>query len=132
MGGGGHVSDKHLTENCGLLNKLLPGDIVLAGRGLDIADSVGFYQATLKIHAFTCGKRQLSAHGIQETRKIANVHIHVERFIGLVRRKYVILQSILPVELITAKPGGAEAPMNKIARVRCALTNLFDSIVSFE
>ena len=62
MGGGGHVSDKHLTENCGLLNKLLPGDIVLAGRGLDIADSVGFYQATLKIHAFTCGVKVLSKH----------------------------------------------------------------------
>ena len=51
--GGGRVSDKHLTENCGLLNKLLPGDIVPAGRELDIADSVGFYQATLKIPAFT-------------------------------------------------------------------------------
>ena len=44
----------------------------------------------------------------------------------------MILQSILSVELITAKPGGAEAPMNKIARVCCALTNLSDSIVSFE
>ena len=25
------MSDKNLTENCGLLNKLLPGDTVLAG-----------------------------------------------------------------------------------------------------
>ena len=120
----GRVSDKHLTENCGLLNKLLPGDIVLADRGFDIADSVGFYQATLKIPAFTHGKRQLSAHDIQETRKIANVRIHVERVIGLVRRKYV--------ELITAKPGEAEAPIDKIARVCCAFTNLSDSIVPFE
>ena len=129
---GGRVSDKHLTENCGLLNKLLPGDIVLADRGFDIADSVGFYQATLKIPAFTRAKRPLSAYDIQETRKIANVRIHVERVIGLVRRKYVILQSILPVELITAKPGDAEAPIDKIARVCCALTNLSDSIVPFE
>ena len=64
------VSDKHLTENCGLLNKLIPGDVVLANRGFDIADSVGFYQATLKIPAFTRGKRQLSAHDIQETKKL--------------------------------------------------------------
>ena len=42
----------------------------------------------------------------------------------------MILQSILPVELITAKPG--DAPMDKIARVCCALTNLSDSIVPFE
>ncbi|EDO43889.1 predicted protein [Nematostella vectensis] len=44
---GGRVSDKHLTEHCSILSKLLPGDIVLADRGFDIADSVGFYQAKL-------------------------------------------------------------------------------------
>jgi len=31
---GGRVSDKYLTENCGILRKLLPGDILLADRGL--------------------------------------------------------------------------------------------------
>ena len=30
---GGQVSDKYLTENCGFLQNLLPGDIVLADRG---------------------------------------------------------------------------------------------------
>ena len=53
---GGRVSDKHVTENSGVLRKLLPGDIVLADRGFDIADSVGFYQAKLYIPAFTKGK----------------------------------------------------------------------------
>ncbi len=40
---GGRVSDKFLTENSGLLKNLLRGDIVLADRGFDIADSIGFY-----------------------------------------------------------------------------------------
>ena len=31
-GWGGHVSDQHLTENCGILDNLLPGDVVLADR----------------------------------------------------------------------------------------------------
>lgn len=129
---GGRVSDKHVTENSGLLKKLLPGDIVLADRGFDIADSVGFYQAKLYIPAFTKGKSQLSAHEVDETRKIANVRIHVERVIGLARRKYVILQGILPIEFLKAKSGETMAPIDKIALVCCALTNLSESIVPFD
>ena len=67
---GGRVSDKYLTENSGLLRRLLPGDIVLADRGFDIADSVGFYQARLHMPAFTRGKKQLSAKEVEESRKI--------------------------------------------------------------
>ena len=44
---GGRVSDKFLTEHCGLLSKLLPDDIELADRGFDIAESVGVRQARL-------------------------------------------------------------------------------------
>ena len=53
------MSDKHLTENCGILHDLLPGDIVLAD-GFDIADAVGMMQARLHIPAFMKGKSQLS------------------------------------------------------------------------
>jgi len=70
---GGRVSDKYLTENCGILNKLLPNDIVLADGGFDIAESVAFKRAKLNIPAFTKGKKQLSALEVEETRKIANV-----------------------------------------------------------
>ena len=58
---GGRVNDKYLTENCGILKKLLPGDVVLADRGFDIRESVGMIQASLQIPAFTKGKSQLSA-----------------------------------------------------------------------
>ena len=114
---GGRVSDKHITENCGILRKLLPGDIVLADRGFDIAESVGFYQAKLYIPAFTRGKKQLSPKEVEETRKIANVRIHVERVIGLVRRKYAIMQAILPIEYLKLKEGETLSPIDKIATV---------------
>ena len=32
-GGGGRTSEKYLTENCGFLNYLSPGDLILADRG---------------------------------------------------------------------------------------------------
>ena len=76
---GGRVSDKFLTEHCGLLSKLLPGDIVLADRGFDIAESVGVRQAHLHIPAFTRGKDQLTALEVEQTRHIANIRVHVER-----------------------------------------------------
>ncbi len=46
---GGRVSDKYLTDHCGILNYLLPGDVVLADRGFHIAESVGVMQAKLHI-----------------------------------------------------------------------------------
>ena len=72
------MSDKHLTKSCGILNHLLPGDVVLADRGFDIRDSLGMLQARLHIPAFTKGKSQLSALEVEDTRIIANVRIHVE------------------------------------------------------
>ena len=41
----GRTSDKYLTENSKFLNSLLPGDVALADRGFDIAESVRFYCA---------------------------------------------------------------------------------------
>ena len=70
---GGRVSDKHLTENSGILQKLLPGDVVLADHGFDIAESIGTVQARLYIPAFTKEKSQLSALEVEETRSIAKL-----------------------------------------------------------
>ena len=56
-GWSGHVSDVHLTENCGLLHHILPGDLVLADRGFTIQDSVGMYCTEVKIPPFTHGKK---------------------------------------------------------------------------
>jgi len=48
---GGRVSDKYFTNNCGILDYILPGDVIMADRGFDIGDSVGIMQAKLHIPA---------------------------------------------------------------------------------
>ena len=89
------MSDKHLTEHSGILKKLLPGDIALADRGFDIAESVAMMQAQHHIPAFTKGKQQLPAAEVESTRKVANVRIHVECVIGCVCQKKSILRGLI-------------------------------------
>ena len=133
---GGRTSDKYLTENCGMLGKLLPGDLVMADRGFTIHDGTALKYAELAIPAFTKGKAQLDPFEVEKTRGIAAVRIHVERVIGLLRRKYTILEGILPTELLTCDPSGApevKIPMiDRIIRVCSGLVNLCGPIVPFD
>lgn len=127
---GGRASDKMITEDSGVLQLLDRGDVVLADRGFLIAESVGMCCATLAIPAFTKGKKQLSSTEVERTREIANVRIHVERVIGMVRNKYTLLKHTLPVEMLR-NFGTNECQIDRIVKVCCALTNLCNSVVPF-
>ena len=111
---------------------MLPGDVLLADRGYNIAESVGMMQARLHIPAFTRGKQQLTALEVEETRTIANVRIHVERVIGSIRQKYTILQSTLPISFVTKRTDEHVPLIDRMVRVYCTLNNLCDSAVPFE
>ena len=129
-GWGGRTSDKYLTEQCSFLTHLVPGDLVLADRGFDISDSVGAYCSTLKMPAFTKGKKQLSSIEVEQTRKIANVRIHVERVIGNIRQKYSILSCTQPIDFVNSND--QVTTLDKIVCVTCALVNMCDSVVPFD
>ena len=133
---GGRTSDKYLTDNCGILKKLLPGDLVMADRGFTIQESLMLHKAELAIPAFTKGKDQLDPVDVEQTRGIANVRIHVERVIGLLRRKYTILSGILPIDFLQCDPTGsqeAKIPMiDRIITVCAALTNFSNGIVPLD
>ena len=109
----------------------MPGDVVLADRGFDIAESVGFYCAKVKIPAFTKRKKQVSGEDVESTRRIGSFRIHVERVIGLVRNKYTILQSMLPLDFLITKDG-CYTTIDKIVTVCSALCNICNSVVPIE
>ena len=105
---GGRTSDKFPTENCGILKNILPGDLVLTDCGFIIQESLMFHQAQLAIPSFTRGKDQLDPVDVERTRGIANVRLHVERVIGLLRRRYCILSVILPIDFLICNPQGSK------------------------
>ena len=105
----------------------------MADRGFTISESVGLYQAQLAIPAFTQGKNQLDPVDVEGTRGIANVLIHVERVIGLLRQKYTILQGTLPLDCLTSSNKAVNCPLiDRMIRVCSALINLCPSVVPFE
>ena len=128
-GWGGRVSDKYLTENCGILNHLQPGDQILADRGFTVQDSVGLYCAEVKLPPFTKGKKQLSRLESDTARQLSRVRIHVERVIGSLRQKYTVLESTLPINMIMCDDKTDISIIDKIVVVCCALCNVCDSIV---
>ena len=77
------------------------------------------------------GKSQLSPIDI-ETRKLANVRIHVERVIGLVRQKYTILSSTLPIDMLYTRSPEDIPTIHKIAHICCSLVNMCESVVVFD
>lgn len=129
---GGRASDKVIIEDSGLLLHLLPGDILMADRGFRIEDECMFYQAQLAIPDFTRGKKQLHPLEVENTKRIANVRIHVERIIGLICRKFCILQSVVPIEYLRVKLGDPTPTIDKIVNVCCCLVNLHPSVVPFD
>ena len=69
----------------------------MADRGFNIQESVGFHCARLSIPAFTKGKQQLTGIKVEQTWRMANVYIHVEHVIGLIRQKYMFLSATQPM-----------------------------------
>ena len=100
----------------------------MADRSFNIAETLGTCGARLEIPSFTKGKSQLSANEVEKTRVIANVRIHVERVIGILRKKYSILNKTLPIDFLLSE--NDEIPtLDKIVHVSCGLINMCPSVV---
>ena len=75
----GSISDRAITEQSGLLEKLDRGDSVMADKGFDIQDLLVTRGVRLNIPPFKKGDQQMHPQDVAKTTKIAAVRIHVER-----------------------------------------------------
>ena len=75
------------------------------------------------------GKKQLEKVEVDWSRELSIVRIHVERVIGLLKQKYTILQSVLPITLVSDYNKECLSTIDKLIRVCCALVNLCPPIV---
>ena len=130
---GGRTSDKFLTENCGFWKNCCLGTWLSQ---IVVLPSVKVCrQAKLVIPAFVKDKDQLDPVDVEKNRGIANVRIHVERIIGLLHRKYTILESKLPTNFLITNSSSADAQVpliDRIIRVCSALVNLYTPIVPLD
>ena len=120
-GWGGCVSDKEITMHSGFLKFLQRGDLILADRGFNIAETVATHGAILKTPHFTKRKSQISGKQVDNSRKISYVRIHVERVIGRIP-KFQILQSTKPILQVHL--------LDNVMPVTAALVNINSSVVS--
>ncbi|MFT7818262.1 uncharacterized protein LOC111837615 [Arapaima gigas] len=121
-GAPGHVSDRELLESCGLLGKLLPGDVVLADRDLDASEAVAARGAQLRVAGHD---------GTEEDEEKRALRRHVSRVIGMARRRYAMLNG--PVESPFAADRAADmTTFDRVVRVVCALNNLCISAAPLE
>ncbi|XP_014674873.1 PREDICTED: uncharacterized protein LOC106814985 isoform X2 [Priapulus caudatus] len=136
MAWGGRVSDVELVRRSGFMspNLHLPHDQILADRGFTLQDDFAVNCGVeLVIPAFTRGKKQLPAADVEISRQMSSIRIHVERVIGLLKKRYAILQGTLPIQMIKTLKDEAdqadEASIDRLLRVCAALVNLGGSIV---
>lgn len=112
---GGSASDRFITEHCGILDKVNPGDSLMADKGFNIGDLLVGKFAKLDVPPFLKNKVRFSKKNCSKTSSIAKARIHVERAIARIK-DFRILQGAIPITI--------KDMLDDIFVIICALTNL--------
>ena len=81
----GSISDKKLVEVSGLLEKLEPGDEIMADKGFLIQDMLAPLGVRLNVPPLMKANSQMAVKDVILTKEIAQLRIHIEWAIGSVK-----------------------------------------------
>ena len=95
----GSIDDVSITSQCGILDHIEPGDVLLVEKGFTIQELLYAKQATIKIPAFLGKRDKLTKEEEMATRRIAKARIHVERFNERLK-KFLLVGRTIPLSLI--------------------------------
>ena len=82
---GGCASDRFITEDCHILDKLQYGDNLMADKGFNISDLIISKGSQLIISPFLREKQRSSKKNCKKTSDIAKARIYVERAIARIK-----------------------------------------------
>lgn len=116
---GGRASDKFIVQNSGFYNFIEPYDQVMADRGFKIKEDLLQHQASLSIPPSKQGTLPMTTGDVQETSRIANVRIFVEKAIARVKW-FNILSNELEITCLSL--------CDDIVVTCCALCNLLEAL----
>lgn len=99
----GSVTDKDITQDCGILELCEKDSHILADKGFEIQDLCDQYKIRIDHPPILRGVTQMSQWQEKETRSIARLRIHVERLIERVKN-FKILQLTVPISICRLLP----------------------------
>nr|XP_057924268.1 uncharacterized protein LOC131126097 [Doryrhamphus excisus] len=120
----GVTSEKTMLEKSGFLNKLLPGDVILAD--FDSKKDSGLLCAEVQLPAFPNIHCRLADRNLDD---MAQVRTLVEKVLVSICDKYKLLQVDVPVNMMLACDGEEVTFLDKIVTVCYALSNYCPTVV---
>ena len=117
-GYGGRISDTELVKDCGLIDKLPEGYIVLADRGFKgIETLLSEKKCTLLRPPSVYSSVKPSKEEVLETKRIASIRIHIERFIERIRE----FEMLSPYSCL---PPSTMLYIDQVTKIAAGLINL--------
>ena len=94
----GSISDKEIVNVSGFLEKLQPGDAVMADKGFNVQDYLALHETVLIAPPIM--RKNVSARASTATRRVATARVHIERIIKRLK-SFNFIRGVIP---LTFKP----------------------------